>query len=94
MYISDGSRLGNIIASLVKEQDFASYNNVDFDAATEWFLNTDNHPPHLPADYDEYMKVRAVQFVLDDLLLVLTLFLIHSSFLILNITSRNVSFSL
>lgn len=60
MYISDGSRLGNIIASLIEEQDFSSYNNVDFDVATEWFLNKDNHPHDLPTGYDEYMKVRAV----------------------------------
>ncbi|GFH52622.1 hypothetical protein CTEN210_09098 [Chaetoceros tenuissimus] len=61
MYISDGSRLGNIIASLIEEQDFASYcNEVDFNAATEWFLNADNHTPDLLTDDDEYMKERLI----------------------------------
>lgn len=43
-YQSDGSRLGEIIASVVEEQDLSFYCQDDFEVAKEWFLNTENHP--------------------------------------------------
>lgn len=92
MYISDGSRLGDIIASLVEEQDFSSYcNKEDFDAAKDWFFNADNHPTVVSQNDDEYMKVRFLWVIIN--LFVTRITLLKSFLFILN-NIRNVSFSL
>lgn len=61
-YISNGSPVGYIIESLVKEQNFSSYCRDDFDVAEEWFLNVTNHPVFdgKAREYHEYMKVSSL----------------------------------
>lgn len=67
-YQSNGTRLENIIASLVQDKDFSSYCQDDFDVAEAWFLNEANHPTDGKQNNDEYMTVRdCVYFLLQEI---------------------------
>ncbi|GFH52487.1 hypothetical protein CTEN210_08963 [Chaetoceros tenuissimus] len=59
-YASDGSVVGGIIESLLKEQDFSSYCQDNFDTAKEWFLDVANHPSDGKQNDANYMKERFI----------------------------------
>ncbi|GFH52623.1 hypothetical protein CTEN210_09099 [Chaetoceros tenuissimus] len=60
-YFSNGSQLGDIIAAMVKEQDFSAYCRDDFEIAESWFLDMANHPADgAYLNDNEYMKERLI----------------------------------